>query len=382
MKILVVTRGYPQKHNKMMGLFERDQALALQKAGHEVAYAVVDIRSLRRKRKFAYNHYESNGLRVYEMNYPLGPMPRFLIEFFRSKALSNLYSYILKDFGRPDIVHAHFLNYGVISLPLCNKEKLPLVVTEHSSYMNTQNLKPDVHKRAMKTYGAASAIISVSKALANNIFTATGHKSYVVPNIIDTDFIGKSKSNSNKNISSFCFAASGQMINRKGFDILLNAFSKVVKEYPAARLVLYGDGPIKKKLLNQTKELNLEKNVEFYGSYLKEDLPELYSNADAFVLSSRNETFGVVYIEAMALGLPVIATRCGGPEEIITEETGYLVDNDDEVGLSEAMIKMIKNIETFDRSKIIQYAQDEFSSAKVASEIADIYECVLKKEEK
>lgn len=54
MKILIVTRGYPQSHNSMMGLFEKDQALALKQAGHDIAYAVVDIRSIRRKRKFGF----------------------------------------------------------------------------------------------------------------------------------------------------------------------------------------------------------------------------------------------------------------------------------------------------------------------------------------
>ena len=228
MKVLLVTRGYPQKHNKNLGLFERDQAVALKKAGHDVAYAVVDIRSIRRKRKFGFNYYvDENGIKVFEMNWPIGPVPRKLIEFFRQEALIKLYGHILKIYGKPDVVHAHFLNYGVISVKLCKKENLPLVITEHSSYLLQDNLNKSVCKRAEKTYKACSAIIAVSEPLAEKIKELSGCDATVISNIASINI--SSNTNSKKNKNKFVFASAANLIKRKGFDILIKGFSKLTK---------------------------------------------------------------------------------------------------------------------------------------------------------
>lgn len=377
MKILVVTRGYPQTHNKMMGLFERDQARALLDAGHDVAYAVVDIRSFRRKRKFGYNHYIIDRLKIYEMNYPLGPMPRFLIEYFRKLALRNLYKHIKKDFGKPDIVHAHFLNYGVISVPLCKNENIPLVITEHSSYLNKPILKKNIYKRALKAYKASDALISVSSSFAKNLKKTTGFDSVVIPNIVS---FGEQKAAKMKEFSKnrrFKFVSAGYLLSGKGFDVLINAFNEVIEQYSNAELTILGDGPEKEKLIKQTHKLGLDKYIHFYGAYLKEDLTLLFNDADAFVLASKGETFGVVYIEAMACGLPVIATKCGGPEDIIDETNGYLVPKDDVQQLSQAMLKMIRNASKFDRSKIMQDASEKYSSERIAAMLTQVFEEIL-----
>lgn len=377
MKILIVTRGYPQDHNKMLGLFERDQAKALQNAGHDVAYAVVDIRSIRRKRKFGYNKYTKDGLKVYEMNYPIGPVPRFLIEYFRGLALQNLYKHIKEDFGVPDIVHAHFLNYGVISVPLCKKQNIPLVITEHSSYLNKPSINRKIYKRALKAYSAAKTIISVSSSFAQNLKKLTGFDSIVIPNIVS--FGGLDTSDKIKFLPKkvFKFVSAGYLLDGKGFDILLIAFSKIVKLQSNVELTILGNGPIKEKLIKQTNKLNIDSYVHFYGEYLKEDLVSLFQDADAFVLASRGETFGVVYIEALACGLPVIATKCGGPEDIVNDRNGYLVPVNDVQQLVKTMLKMINNIDKFDCDRIKTETKEKYSPENIANKLTKIYEEVL-----
>lgn len=377
MKILIVTRGYPQSHNSMMGLFEKDQALALKQAGHDIAYAVVDIRSIRRKRKFGFNHFtDENGLEIFEMNWPIGPMPRPMMEYFRQEALIKLYPYIFDYFGKPDIIHAHFLNYAVISVKLAKKEGIPLVITEHSSYLNADTLTKSVIRRAKKAYSAASAIISVSDSLAKSIKEKIGFDSIVISNIASVGQFGIKK-NSVVDINRFEFASSGLLLERKGFDVLLSAFSEVVKTYPFCRLTIYGDGPEKRKLLTLTKKLQIENSVEFYGAYKKEEIAELYSKSDAFVLASRRETFGVVYIEAMSVGLPVIATVCGGPENFVTQRTGYLVEKNNVQQLRDAMLRMIEHRTDFNAQYIMDYVRNNFSASAVAAKITQVYEQIL-----
>lgn len=379
MNVLLVTRGYPQKHNNNLGIFEKDQAIALKKYGHRVAYCVVDIRSIRKKRKFGYNYYlDENGIEVFEMNWPIGPMPRFLIEFFRQEALMLLYNYVVKKFGRPDIVHSHFLNYGVIAVKLCKKERLPFIITEHSSYMNREHLALSVKRRAMKAYSACDAIISVSMKLAENIKNNTGFDSVVVHNIANISFkCSFLKKDDNK--KGILFVSAGNLLYRKGFDILLQAFAKVVKEEKNIKLLLLGDGPKRKKLTSLASQLGIEDKVQFYGRYMKEHLSEICRDADAFVLASRRETFGVVYIEAMALGLPVIATSCGGPEYFVNEQNGYLVDVEDVDGLANALKEMIVHRDEFDRYKIAEYAKQHFSSEIIANKITKVYADALER---
>lgn len=379
MKILLVTRGYPQPHNKGLGIFERDQAIALKRAGHKVAYGVVDIRSVRRKRKFGYNHFtDENGIDVFEMSWPIGPVPRSLIEFFRQEALMELYLHVLKEFGRPDIVHSHFLNYGVIAVKLCKKENLPLVVTEHSSYMNRGQLPWWVKKRALKTYSACDSVIAVSESLAKNIKESTGHDCVVVHNIANISDNIEALRENNKN-SEILFVSAGNLLFGKGFDILFQAFAKVLKEEDKIKLLVLGDGPERKRLISLVSRLKISDYVNFYGKYRKEDLPKICKDANAFVLASRAETFGVVYIEAMSMGLPVIATRCGGPEDFVNDSNGYLVDVEDVDGLANALNKMIYHWNEFDKYKIVEYAKVHFSSEVIADEITKVYKDVLDK---
>lgn len=113
--------------------------------------------------------------------------------------------------------------------------------------------------------------------------------------------------------------------------------------------------------------------------YWKTELPELSRSACAFVLPSRYETFGVVYAEAMSMGLPVIATRCGGPEDFMNSSTGYMVSPDDVSGLTDVIIKMADNWSSFDRAEIAAHAERRFSPEVIAGQLTEVYGTVIKK---
>ena len=107
-------------------------------------------------------------------------------------------------------------------------------------------------------------------------------------------------------------------------------------------------------------------------------MAEEYRDADAFVLASRLETFGVVYIEAMAAGLPVIATACGGPEDFVSPDNGILVPKEDVPALADAMERMIRTRESYDSAAIARFARDRFSPAAVAGELEAVYRQIVK----
>ena len=95
------------------------------------------------------------------------------------------------------------------------------------------------------------------------------------------------------------------------------------------------------------------------------------------MLASRSETFGVAYIEAMAAGLPVIATRCGGPEDFVTEENGILISVDDVQALTDAMEYMILHRNEYDSTKISENTRRQFAPETIAAQLTEIYKEVL-----
>ena len=155
---------------------------------------------------------------------------------------------------------------------------------------------------------------------------------------------------------------------------LLHAFAALHGE---PRLIIFGDGPESGALRTLCAELGLYSRVSFRGHCPREELAEAYAAADCFVLASRSETFGVAYIEAMAAGLPVIATRCGGPEDFVTEENGILIPVDDESALIDAMERMMLRREDYDSAAISADIRRKFAPETIAARLTELYEGVL-----
>jgi len=206
-----------------------------------------------------------------------------------------------------------------------------------------------------------------------------GDWSYV-PNIVREDFI-TDKINQ-KEDQVFDFINICYLTKKKKVDLLIKAFAKAFKSNATVKLKIGGYGEEKASLVELAKTLNVEEQVVFLGLLTREQVKEEISSADAFVLSSEYETFGVVLIEALALGKPVVATKCGGPESIVTPEVGYLVENNSEEGLSKAMLELIANKNKFNPEDIRTYCLDNFSENAVVARLGKVYASVLAKNEK
>ena len=190
-----------------------------------------------------------------------------------------------------------------------------------------------------------------------------------IPNIADFSAFGDGKKIEH---DQFTFVSVGNLIERKAMDITIRGFAECCKIKHNAKLVVIGDGPQREALEKLVDELDLRDKLEFTGRLERNEIKTIFLKSDCFVLMSRNETFGVVYIEAMASGLPVIATRCGGPESFVNEENGILVDVDSVDQLVEAMKKMLET--KYDAEKLRQFCLDNFSPEIVAKKITRLIE--------
>lgn len=145
------------------------------------------------------------------------------------------------------------------------------------------------------------------------------------------------------------------------------------------RLKIGGDGPLRKQLESKAKDLEIERQVIFTGLLSREKVLREMKNCDVFVLSSTFETFGVVLIEALACGKPVVATKCGGPEDIVNSTNGYLVPKKNVRALGNAMEDICLNIDKFDPYQIRKDCLLRFGEDTFVARLKSIYANLLRK---
>lgn len=371
MKVFVISRGMPSEKYPLYGIFEFDQARALAESGVDTSMLVIDFRSNAYKRKYGLFSYERDGVKVFELSLPLGVYRRALP--ILQSLLLFLYKKAVKKVGKPDVIHAHFYSIAAIASIIKKKENVPFLITEHSSKLNKEtNLISTLDKQlAIKAYSSADSIIAVSKSLSLNLKNNFRCDSVVINNIVDTRNFKYVEHNNNQD---FTFLSVGNLIPLKGFDILIKAFHKAFANEKEVYLNIIGDGIERGNLQNTINQYGIGDRVKLVGQKTRSELSLMMKDANAFVLASRSETFGVVYIEAMLTGMPVIATQCGGPEEFVNENNGILIPTDDVESLANALTTMRLNINKYNVAKISQECNERFSPQSIAKEIVRQYE--------
>ena len=374
MRILIAGRGFDALDRHEVGVFELDQARALRDAGHDVRFAAVDTRSIRRARPFGCREYELHGIPVVYCAIPSGAHPASLAAAAQRRAAEMIWKRLAKEGWEPEMVHAHF---GAALLYIARRHGVPTVYTEHFSLANQDAVPSSEIAREKSTYALADRVICVSRPLADRISRRNAIETRVVHNIVDAAF-STAWDVDEKPHNGFRFVSAGSLIHRKGYDLVIRALS-IVRETTGedVTLTIIGDGEEREALQSLAQSLGLSDCIEFTGQLDRAAMVERYRSADAFVLASRRETFGVVYIEAMAMGLPVIATVCGGPEDFVNASNGFLVPTEDADALKDAMEKMLRERERFDSASIARAARESFSPETIAAKLTAVYEEVI-----
>ena len=378
MKVFIIARGYPTKKYKMDGIFEFDQAKALAQAGVEVVYIATSLRSIRKWRKWGYQSFNEDGVHVEIRDIPCVSvrLPRNILNIIEKRLLIKLYEKVIIKYGKPDIIHSHFINKGHITAEVFKNTDIPLVHTEHFSRMNQDVLSEYYKDLGERTYSYMDKVIAVSKPFADRLKEKFGVEVEVIPNIVDTS-IFKYAFQDNSN-SDFNFISVGGLIKGKGMDLLIYSFYNSFKDNKKVKLYIYGDGPERKALASLISKLNLTNQVFLKGLVDRRIIGKKMQECQCFVLASKSETFGVAYIEAMAAGLPVIATSCGGPEDFVNESNGILIEVDNHEELTKALLYMYKNSRQYNREVISKETIKKYSSQNIAKLIIYKYQNLLK----
>jgi glycosyltransferase involved in cell wall biosynthesis len=284
-------------------------------------------------------------------------------------AVKYLIKQLLKSGEQIDILHAQCVSWGgMAAREIKRKYGIPYVITEHSSGFVRGSLRRGDKSAIRLAFMGSAAIIAVSESLKNAISPFVGGKKvFVIPNCVDSQHFALRKPRTD---SEYRIVSVAGLTKNKAFEVLIAAFVSTSREFGDARLTIAGNGPEKRQLQKLVTEAGITKRATILGALDRSSVAKLLSDSDLFVSSSRHETFGVVLVEAMMSGLPVVATRCGGPEEIVaSSELGMLVDVDNVAGLSAAIKQMRERHRAgqIDSSSIRAYARRNYDFNHVAA---------------
>lgn len=382
MNILIIANGYPDKREPQWGCFEKDQALALTQLGHQVSILYFDRRFRMYWRKIGITKKRDQGLSIYGMFImPLGwlrdKVSYELLHKFIIYIFNKLYKEYLKDNDKPDVIYAHYLWNISYATKLKEKYNIPLVGIEHWSGLTGEKLTPVAKYWGEIAYNKADRLLAVSKSLQTHIMRHFDKDSTVVYDMLGPEFVTTKVLKKGDN-NGLKFIAVGSLLPIKNYDALINAFAKSGLTNQGCSLSIVGDGPERSVLEQIVKESKLENSVILHGRKTKQEIIKLFSESHVFALSSKAETFGVACIEALSQGLPAIATKCGGPEEIINDTNGILVEVGNEDAMSEAMCKMYDNYCQYDNVAIANECLGKFSPHVIASQLTEIFNEVTK----
>ncbi|MEA5111375.1 D-inositol-3-phosphate glycosyltransferase [bioreactor metagenome] len=379
--ILYLPRWYPCKQDPMLGLFVKKHALAAVKAGYRVsvAYAVPDKElpggikySTEVKQEDAFTEVITAYLNT----------GGFSSHWRQVAAWKKAIKLCVRQSGRPELVHAHILTRtAVIAALLSLAWRIPYLVTEHWSRYYPENLQYKGWLRKLITrflLKNAGSVSVVSDRLANAMHKqGLRFDTELLPNVVDTVLFHPAGEliDPYKIISVTCFEE-----RSKNLKMLIDAFTLVHNVMPDARLVLVGEGADLEATIAYVNGKNFQPGtVRFTGMLQDEALAAEIRTSACLALSSNYETFGIVAFEAMASGIPVVATDVADLKPFIGNDFGKIVQQGDSSGFAAALLDVLGHPEKFDRAGMAEAVRQNFSEKMVSDKLDVLYQSVLNK---
>lgn len=388
MKVCMVTTSFPRWRGDGQGVFILDLARAIMQEGIQVqvitmhspgaaTYECIDGIKIYRPRywwpeKLEMLRKEGGGLPATLRKHPWVFWQIF--PFIITQTLT-----LLNRAQRSHIIHAHWsLSAGIGCFgKFISRNSFPVVATVHGSdiFQATQNSLGAILTRLILR--GCDRVIGVSQALVHEVINlgVQPDKISVISNGIDTERFKPLALHHRQNVILYV----GSLIERKGIRFLLLALPSVFRAFPNYRLLIVGEGPQYPMLKQMIELLNIADKVIFLGFQPHDQVRSLMQQAKLLVLPSTEEAQGVVLLEALACGTPVVASRVGGIPEVITPEVGILVPCADPLALSEAISSILSDNDRWLNmsARARTRAEELYSWEQIAKQWISVYEEVL-----
>lgn len=391
LKVLHLTRWYPNRYDPMPGLFiQRHAEAAVNCCDVGVVYTHQIDERLCEYQTYVIDLNVENNVPTVKIYYLSSK-----IKLFGFNKLVNIYRFfranckgikiITKQIGGFNLIHIHILTrLGVIGLYYKIFHRKPFIVSEHwSRYLDLTGSFKGYFRKLITRYivKQASLITTVTNNLANAM---KSHKLFndnyiVLPNVVDDVFLNKHNISRKDDPIVFihvsCFEDKSKNISG-----LLRTISKLSEIRDDFIFRLVGDGMDMNWLRNYASELGLtDKQLVFTGLLEGEELVNEMTNADMMIVFSNYENLPVVINESLSVGVPVVATRVGGIPERINNDNGVLIDAGDEDELLANLISFLDGKLVFNMEEIKTAAIEEFSTVTIGKTLCDLYYQIVKR---
>ncbi len=303
-------------------------------------------------------------------NYPLFPAPLYTL------ALAGALERAVREEGL-ELIHTHYAIPHAVSAWLATEGAVKLVHTLHGTDVTLLGIDPAYQKVSAKALKRASAITAVSKNLAQLAARSFGVCPQVVPNAVDAERFRPTPEHKRLFAADDEFllvhASNFRPIKRVGD--LVHAFAKI-RSKVKARLVLVGSGPERADALRVAHALGVDDSVTSVATTASPE--EVIGAADLFLLSSEYESFGQSALEALACGVPVVATNVGGVHEWLTPEVGRLVEFGDLEAYAQTVLELLASPSLPQmRQTARAYAQQNFNPEHITNQYQEVYDAAV-----
>lgn len=411
---LIVASWYPSVEDTSKGRFVADQAVAVRATGRAVpsvaSFELVRIRAddpaeqgwearavwellpaaLDRDDVFSPSGWSAPGVPVARLPVPL-PIVSLREPGTEGDAKARSLSALEDVFraGRapvPDLIHAH-TGYpdGYAGMRLARALGIPLVITEHASFVDRQLEEPEERRRYLEAASYASHVVAVSHSLADRLVDALPElaaKLLVIPNAVPLEAFALPRSEVADELLYV-----GARTEEKGLPELLEAFALVHGRRPGLSLRLIGGSRSEadeRRWRALVAEYGVEEAVRFEGHADRADVAAAMSRAALFVHPSRSETFGVVAVEALAAGLPVVAADSGGVTETLRDcpaPSWRVVPVRAPQALADGILELLERRHEVDAEALREYAATRYAPGVIGTRLAELYERVTERQQ-
>ena len=391
MNIYVIPTWYPNPRQPMSGIFTKEQAkliseqasiekVIVQDHGFSIShlsplniFGIIEsiYWRLNTKKKIIINN---DFIEIFD---PIFTWPEKIPFGGVSRLVSHSKEIFLRaqdQFGEINLIHAHVcFPAGYIAYEISKLCGVPYVITEHMSPFPFKSITEQdgrLKKKIDLAFKNAKNVIAVSDELKLEMENHGIQNIKTIGNLVDEDFFRIQEKEKNQPFSFFSF---GRLHPQKGFDTLFEAIKILKNEGISINFRIGGRGPYENEYRLTVKKLGIENYISWLGELSRYEALIEYQNCDAYLLASRHESFGMTYIEALACGKPIIATKCGAPENFINKDNGILIEKENPIDLANAIKKIINNY-YYDSNIIREDCIRNFSKKNVINEIIKSYQ--------
>lgn len=387
-KVLFIPKWYPDRKQDQNGNFVQQHAYAVSEFS-DVIVLFANYDSFSGPGLINFDFEDDRGIPTYRFYYKqkitglsIIDKPLKLLLYF--VCLMRGYRMIERRYGRPDLVHVHvLLRTGLFAWLKYLTDGMPYIITEHwSIYLPANSHRINAFRKFLTrvVVKKAEALHTVSEDLKNSMQNLgfLCRRYLVLPNVVDTNLFNLAENHNSTEPKVRFLHVSNFNEKAKNIKGIFRAIKKLNETRTGFELQIIGFGEDEKILQEYAQQLGLlNRFVFFEGKKESPEVAEAMQKADVFLMFSNFESLPCVLIEALASGLPVIATTVGGIPEMISKEQGILVAPQDENALLQAMDFMIGHCQEFNKNGLRKYAEEKYSYQAVGRQFAALYETVL-----